>query len=64
MSIEHPNAADPIARVLFVLLRDEVPYGKIEMAIERARSVQKSVPPGGAGLLACELADQVHALVN
>lgn len=58
----HPRATDPVARVLFVLLRDNLPIGVIESAIERARAVQKEVPPSGAGLAACELADAIALL--
>lgn len=55
---------DPTARVIFLLIRDNLPPGVVERAIESARAVQKEVPDSGIGRLACELADKVHALVD
>lgn len=53
---------DPVARVLFLLIRDELPAGQVTRAIERARAVQKEVPEGAMGALACELAERIVAL--
>lgn len=58
----HPLATDPLTRVLFVLLRDHVSFGVVEEAVEKCRVHLKAVPPSGAGLVACELADRVKAL--
>lgn len=56
------NPHDPLARVLFLLIRDDLPPGQVERAIERARLVQKHVPDSGIGRLASELADKITAL--
>lgn len=53
---------DPTARVLFLLIRDNLPVGLVEQAIERARSVLKEVPPGSVGDIACELAERIAVL--
>ena len=53
---------DPLARVLFSVLRDDLPVGTVERAIERARVVQKEVPDGPLGALACELAERITGL--
>lgn len=53
---------NPTARVLFRLLRDNVPAGVVDRAIEHARLVQKEVPDSALGALACELAEKIAAL--
>lgn len=55
---------DPTARVVFLLIRDHLPAGALERAIEAARAVQKEVPESGVGALALELADRIAALVD
>jgi hypothetical protein len=55
---------DPTARVIFLLIRDNLPPGLVESAIERARAVQREVPDSTLGALACELAEKIDALVD
>lgn len=50
------------ARVLFRLLRDNVPVGVVEQAIEHVRLVQKEVPDSALGRLACEMAERIEAV--
>jgi hypothetical protein len=56
------DSHDPTARVFFLLIRDNIPPGVIESAIERARAIQKEVPDSGIGRLASILAEEVQAL--
>lgn len=53
---------NPTARVLFRLLRDNLPVGVVDQAIEHARVVQKEVPDTALGHLACELAEKIDNL--
>lgn len=50
------------ARVLFTLLRDNLPAGVVDQAIEHARLVQMEVPETALGQLACELAEKIESL--
>jgi hypothetical protein len=62
--VEHPEAVDPVARLLYLLLRDHLPFGALDEAIERVRSHQRVVPAGAPGLMACEAAQRIRTLVN
>lgn len=61
MADEAERSHSLTARVLFRLLRDNLPAGVVDSAIEHAR-IQKDVPDTALGHLACELADKIDAL--
>jgi hypothetical protein len=56
------SETDPLARVIFVLTRDDIPIGPLLHAIERARLGLGEVPDNPHGALARELADRIRSL--
>lgn len=55
---------DPLARVLFLLLRDHLPVGEVERAIERTRLILREVPDSPSGAVALDLAERIRRLAG